>query len=815
MIEQEYGADHIKVLAGLEAVRKRPGMYIGDTSVRGLHHLVFEVVDNSVDEALAGHCTHIWVTIHIDNSLTVEDNGRGIPTEIHPTEGISAAEVVLTKLHAGGKFDSNAYKVSGGLHGVGVSVVNALSEWLEVEIKRHGKVYTQEYERGEPKTSLRESGSVETSGTRVTFKPDLLIFEILEFSFDVLSQRLRELAFLNGGLHISIEDERDRKRHDFHYQGGIVSFVKHLGAAKKPIHSDVIYLEGKKNGSQAEIALQWNDGYTENVYTFANNINTIEGGTHLSGLKSALTRTINSYATVNGLLKGDASPVQGEDIREGLIAIISLKVPEPQFEGQTKTKLGNSDLKGFVEAMVIEKLRIYFEEHPNETKRIIHKSIEAARAREAARKARDLTRRKGALDSGSLPGKLADCQERDPALSEIYFVEGDSAGGSAKQGRDRRTQAILPLRGKILNVEKSRFDKMLSSQEIRLLITALGAGVGKEETNLSKLRYHTVIIMTDADVDGSHIRTLLLTFFYRQMPGLIENGHLYIAQPPLYRVKRGKTERYLKDEAALDEFLIDMGIENVQVGPQVEHDNLLTRKTLPSTFLAGDSLKEWIRTFLQCEKLFDMVERKGKDVRLVRALLNQPGLSPAAMTEPIVLADICEAAEAFARQHFPALIPVSFSVEVDKKIEGYRILATAKLNGSGVQTIIDSNFLHFPEVQEIGRLLKQLRVIGRSPFVVVHKDEETTFVRQRGIVDYLLSRSRQGAEIQRYKGLGEMNPDQLWETTMNPDTRSLLQVRIEDAYEADEIFATLMGDEVEPRRRFIENNALAAKNLDI
>lgn len=801
MLEQEYGADHIKVLAGLEAVRKRPGMYIGDTSVRGLHHLVFEVVDNSVDEALAGHCTHIRVSIHIDDSLTVEDNGRGIPTEIHPTEGISAAEVVLTKLHAGGKFDSSAYKVSGGLHGVGVSVVNALSESLEVEIKRHGKVYTQEYQRGEPITPLRESGRVETSGTRVTFKPDPLIFEVSEFSFDVLSQRLRELAFLNGGLHIAIEDERDQKRHDFHYQGGIVSFVEHLGVAKKPLHSEVIYLTGRKGTAEAEIALQWNEGYTENVYTFANNINTIEGGTHLSGLKSALTRTINSYAAANGLLKAgatQASPVQGEDIREGLTAVISIKVSEPQFEGQTKTKLGNSDIKGFVETLLNEKLGIYFEEHPNEAKRIIHKCIEAARAREAARKARDLTRRKGALDSGSLPGKLADCQERDPSLSEIYFVEGDSAGGSAKQGRDRRTQAILPLRGKILNVEKSRFDKMLSSQEIRLLITALGAGVGKEETDLSKLRYHTVIIMTDADVDGSHIRTLLLTFFYRQMPGLIENGHIYIAQPPLYRVKRGKTERYLKDEAALDEFLIDLGIENVRVGS-----------------LSGEELKEWIRTFLRCEKLFEMVERKHKDVRLVRALLNQSRLSPAVLTDTPRLTEICQAAESFARHHFPDLIPVSFSVEAATTLGGSRIIATAKLNGSGIRTVFDSDFLHFPEVQEIGRLLEQLRAAGEAPFVVVHKDEEHTLAQQRDIVDYILSRSRQGTEIQRYKGLGEMNPEQLWETTMNPDTRRLLQVRIEDAYEADEIFATLMGDEVEPRRQFIQDNALAAKNLDI
>ena len=798
MLEQEYGADHIKVLAGLEAVRKRPGMYIGDTSIRGLHHLVFEVVDNSVDEALAGHCTHVQVTIHIDNSVTVDDNGRGIPTDIHPTEGISAAEVVLTKLHAGGKFDSGAYKVSGGLHGVGISVVNALSESLEVEIKRNGKIYAQEYERGDPKTPLREIGVAETSGTRVTFKPDPLIFEVSEFSFDILSQRLRELAFLNGGLHIAIEDERDQKWHNFHYEGGIVSFVEHLGVAKKPLHPEVVYLEGKKDDAEAEIALQWNEGYAENVYTFANNINTIEGGTHLSGMKSALTRTVNAYATANGLLKKDQEGLQGEDIREGLIAIISVKVSEPQFEGQTKTKLGNSDIKGFVEALVNEKLGSYFEEHPNEAKRIVQKCIEASRAREAARKARDLTRRKGALDSGSLPGKLADCQERDPSLSEIYLVEGDSAGGSAKQGRDRRTQAILPLRGKILNVEKARFDKMLSSQEIRLLITALGAGVGKDETDLAKLRYHTVIIMTDADVDGSHIRTLLLTFFYRQMPGLIENGYIYIAQPPLYRVKRGKTERYLKDEAALNEFLIDLGIENTQVGP-----------------LAGDGLKEWIRTSLQCEKLLDMVERKGKDRRLMWALLNQSRLSLSALTDEKLLTGICEAAESLAREHFPDLIPVSFSVEADQKIDGYHIVATARLNGSGIKTVIDGDFLHFPEVQELIRLLDQLQVIGQAPFILVHKDEQKTLYSQQEIVDDILSRSRQGTEVQRYKGLGEMNPEQLWETTMNPQTRTLLQVQIEDAYEADEIFATLMGDEVEPRRRFIEENALAVKNLDI
>jgi DNA gyrase subunit B len=804
--EQDYGADHIKVLEGLEAVRKRPGMYIGDTSTRGLHHLVFEVVDNSVDEALAGHCTRVRVTIHIDNSVTVEDNGRGIPTEIHSTEGISAAEVVLTKLHAGGKFDSNAYKVSGGLHGVGISVVNALSESLDIEIVRGGKIYTQTYHRGDPERPLRETGRAQDSGTKVTFKPDTTIFEVTEFSFEVLSQRLRELSFLNGGLHIAIEDERDQKRHDFHYEGGIVSFVEHLGLAKKPLHQDVIYLQGDKEDAEAEIALQWNEGYVENVYTFANNINTIEGGTHLSGLKSALTRTVNSYAGTNGLLKKDQEGLQGEDIREGLIAIVSLKVSEPQFEGQTKTKLGNSDIKGFVEAMVNEKLGTYFEEHPTEAKRIWQKCIDASRAREAARKARDLTRRKGALDSGSLPGKLADCQERDPALSEIYLVEGDSAGGSAKQGRDRRTQAILPLRGKILNVEKARFDKMLSSQEIRLLITALGAGVGREDTDLTKLRYHTIIIMTDADVDGSHIRTLLLTFFYRQLPGLIENGYMYIAQPPLYRVKRGKTERYLKDEAALNEFLIDLGIENIQVGGQADGqvDNL-----------EGDSLKEWIQTFLQCDRLLDMVERKGKDRRIVRSLLSQPDVSPQALFDRSLLGTIAQDAESQAGEAFPDLLPVSFSVEDDAKIEGYRIAATAKLNGSGIRTVIDSDFLHLPEVQELIKLLDQLRRIGAAPFTLVHKGEAKTLDSQQAVVDYVLSRSRQGTEIQRYKGLGEMNPEQLWETTMNPETRTLLQVRIEDAYEADEIFATLMGDEVEPRRRFIEENALAVKNLDI
>ena len=799
MLDQDYGASQIKVLEGLEAVRKRPGMYIGDTAERGLHHLVFEVVDNSVDEALAGYCNNIHVTLHVDNSVTVVDNGRGIPTEIHPTEGISAAQVVLTKLHAGGKFDKGAYKVSGGLHGVGVSVVNALSESLEIEIKRDGKVYLQKYHRGDPEADLSEVGRSTESGTRVTFKPDTQIFEDRDFSFDLLSQRLRELSFLNPGLHISIEDEREPdKRHDFHYEGGIVSFVEHLSLAKTPLHPRVIYLRGEKDGTEAEIALQWNEGYVENIYSFANNINTIEGGTHLIGLKAALTRTINSYLMANGLLKKDQEGLQGEDIREGLTAIISVKVPEPQFEGQTKTKLGNSDVKGLIEALVNEKLGAYFEEHPAEAKRIGQKSIEASRAREAARKARELARRKGALDSGSLPGKLADCQERDPALSEIFLVEGDSAGGSAKQGRDRRTQAILPLRGKILNVEKSRFDKMLSSQEIRLMISALGAGIGKEETDLSKIRYHKVILMTDADVDGSHIRTLLLTFFYRQLPGVIENGYLYIAQPPLYRVKKGKNERYLRDEAALDDFLIDLAIENLRV-------NTLT----------GEDLKAWVKTFLHCEKLLDVVERKGRDRRLISTLLNQSGFSLDVLKDRSLLEEVLTATEAAVRSTTPDLLLVSFSLEEDSEIAGYRIIATTGANGSGVTTVLDSDFLLSPEVQEITKLFSDLRVVGTSPLTLFDKEEQTTLSSWKEAVETILTRSRQGVEIQRYKGLGEMNPEQLWETTMNPETRIMLQVRIEDAYEADEIFSTLMGDEVEPRRRFIAENALAVKNLDI
>ena len=799
----DYNADNIKVLEGLDAVRKRPGMYIGDTGERGLHHLVYEVVDNSIDEALAGFCNQIEVKIHIDNSVTVVDNGRGIPVDLHATEKISAAEVVLTKLHAGGKFDKASYKVSGGLHGVGLSVVNALSEALEVEIKRDGKVYQQRYKRGVPLMPLAEVGKSKDTGTRVTFKPDTEMFETPELSFDTLSQRLRELAFLNKGVRITIEDERSQKKHELEYKGGIVSFVEHLNRAKTAIHAPVIYLQGEKDGVDIEIAMQWNDGYTENTFSFANNINTTEGGTHVIGFKSALTRTVNSYAIDAGVLKKDDENFQGEDVREGLTAVISVKVPEPQFEGQTKTRLGNSEVKGIVEALINEKLSSYLAEHPTDAKKIVMKGAEAARVREATRKAKELARRKGALDSGSLPGKLADCQEQDPALSEIFIVEGDSAGGSAKQGRDRRTQAILPLKGKILNVEKARFDKMLSSQEIRLVITALGAGV-KDDYDAAKLRYHSIIIMTDADVDGSHIRTLLLTFFYRQMPDLVEKGHLMIAQPPLYKIKRGKQERYLKDESSLEDYLIEIGTENVRV-----------RAANDGRGLTGQPLQAFIKKVLRWEKLMNQAARKKRSRALLEAMLLEGELSEEALKDAAALERIMGRLRDYINLRAPDEAPLVSTLEEDPEHNCYKLVCATRSNGTGLRTVIDLKFLGSPEYKEIKRLFEDLTGAGYPPYVLENGDHGARLASLKELLEYIMETGKKGQYIQRYKGLGEMNPEQLWETTMNPETRVLLQVRVEDAVEANDIFSTLMGDEVEPRRKFIQEYALTVKNLDV
>ena len=804
--DSQYGADNIKVLEGLEAVRKRPGMYIGDTSERGLHHLVYEVVDNSIDEALAGHCDTIEVKIHIDCSVTVIDNGRGIPVDIHATEGVSAAEVVLTKLHAGGKFDKASYKVSGGLHGVGISVVNALSENLEVEIKRDGKVYQQSYTRGDPQAPLKEIGKSKERGTRVTFKPDGQIFETTNFSFDILSQRLRELAFLNRGVKITIEDERTQKQHEFFYKGGLLSFVEHLNRAKTAVHPKVVHFEGEKDGVEVEIAMQWNDGYTENVFSFCNNINTIEGGTHLIGFRSALTRSINNYALGSGLLKKDEENLQGDDVREGLTAVISVKVPEPQFEGQTKTKLGNSEVKGIVEALINEKLGSYLSEHPSDAKKIVAKGVEAARVREATRKAKDLARRKGALDSGSLPGKLADCQERDPALSELYLVEGDSAGGSAKQGRDRRNQAILPLKGKILNVEKARFDKMLSSQEIRLMITALGTGV-KEDYDQAKLRYHSIIIMTDADVDGSHIRTLLLTFFYRQMPELVEKGHLFIAQPPLFKVKKGKQERYLKDEPSLDDYLIELGTEDVRLR-SISSDKV--------NGIAGQALQSFIKKISRWEKLMGMVARNRKKNRnVIDALLLEDNFNDETLRDTKALQALEGRLASYVALVAPEQSPLSCMLEDDSEHNCFKLIVSTRANGTGLQTVIDREFLISPEYKEIRKLFGELTGSGMPPYVVENGEQKASLRSLTEVFNYFMESGKKGLAVQRYKGLGEMNPGQLWETTMNPETRVLLQVRIEDAVEANDIFSTLMGDEVEPRRKFIEEHALTVKNLDI
>ncbi len=925
-VSADYGASNIKVLEGLEAVRKRPGMYIGDTGVNGLHHLIKEVVDNSVDEAMAGHCKEIFVIIHIDGSITIEDDGRGIPVAIHPTEGVSAAQVVMTKLHAGGKFDNDTYKVSGGLHGVGISVVNALSDTLDLEIRRNGKVHYQQYKKGVPQADMKVVGKTERSGTKIRFKPDFTIFEQNDFNFDTASQRLRELAFLNKGLYISIEDERsdELKKHEFKYAGGIVSFVEDLSKNKSLLHPKPIYFEGEKSGVRIEIAMQYNDKYSESIYSFANNINTLEGGTHVSGFKAALTRSLNSYATSHNLLKKDfKGSLSGDDVREGMICVISAKIPNPQFEGQTKTKLGNTNVKGIVEAIMNEHLGYFLEENPAVGKNIIQKSVEAARARDAARRARELTRRKSALDSTALPGKLADCQEKDPALSEIYIVEGDSAGGSAKQGRDRKNQAILPLKGKILNVEKARFDKMISSQEIRTLVSALGTGIGKLDYDVAKLRYHKIIIMTDADVDGSHITTLLLTFFYRQMQEVIQRGHLYLAQPPLYKVKKGKMERYMRDEKELRKFLIEQSIERASVKMVATGHEYL-----------GDSLKTFISKINEYEQYLDKLDTMGYDPEATQMLcdkgISEDNFDSFTNLNSIicsVLKDIHEispfskvelsltkcAATAMMsdddkllaeeeNEFRNALGGVEFeyikepepelpealepetpepesdaaddteeattetmddmfasdttddgaeepgepeaaeppqpketvcsitltgdssagvvhvrAVEVEEK--HFYVSIRWRRGKRDVETLIDKRLVLSSIFSGMVNNHSYLQESLGADFVVSLKDaKDAKSVAVHGIGELLetvVDLGKKGFYIQRYKGLGEMNPDQLWETTMNPEKRTLVQVKVEDIYESDDIFSVLMGDQVEPRRKFIETNAMNVKNLDV
>jgi DNA gyrase subunit B len=787
---ESYTAEDIKVLKGLDAVRKRPAMYIGSTGMEGLHHLVYEVVDNSVDESLAGFCKNIEVIIHLDGSCTVKDDGRGIPTEIHKEEGRSAAEVVLTELHAGGKFESKAYRISGGLHGVGVSVVNALSEWLDVEIKQNGTVYQQHFERGVPASPLAVVGKTKSRGTKITFKPDSAIFEITEYSWDILAQRLRELAFLNKGLKITLTDERTEKTKEYHYSGGIVSFVEYLNKNKTPVHLKPIYVSGEKGDIILEIAIQYNDGYAETIYTFANNINTKEGGTHLIGLKSALTRTVNSYASSAGILK-NGNTLSGEDVREGLTAVISVKLMNPQFEGQTKMKLGNSEIKGIVESIVNEALGTYLEENPSVARKIVEKSLQAARAREAARKAKELTRRKGAFDDTGLPGKLADCSEKDPSLSELFIVEGDSAGGSAKQGRDRRTQAILPLRGKILNVEKARFDKMLSSEEIKILITALGTSIGPEDFDIAKIRYNKIVLMTDADVDGAHIRTLLLTFFYRQMPQVIEKGFLYIAQPPLFKVKKGRTEKYIQNETEMIGMLFELASEEIEL-------------YIKGQFVKGKALIPHIKKLYKFERLSEWFERRRKDPDLLKYILSA-GMNKDTLKDRKQFEEILRK----IREKYQAMNIGQIQLDEEHQTYGVEIRRqNYKLN-------LDTDFLTSPEFRELENFFSIIKDLGALPYKVQAKEGIKEIQTSRELLDFILTTAKKGLSIQRYKGLGEMNPQQLWETTMDTEKRTLLQVTVQDSVEADSIFTILMGDQVEPRKEFITTHALEARNIDI
>ena len=799
-----YDGTSITVLEGRDAVRKRPAMYIGSTGEIGLHHIVYEVVDNSIDEALAGYCDTVEVAIHLDNSITVIDNGRGIPVDEMKKEKRSAAEVVMTKLHAGGKFDSNAYKVSGGLHGVGVSCVNFLSKQLHLEIWRDGKTYEQEYARGIPVAPLKQTGKTRKRGTKITFKPDGQIFTETSFSFDKLSERLREKAFLNKGIRITIKDEREEpeRSHEFYYKGGIAEFVKHLNKNRSALHDKPIYFEKEGENLSIEVAIQYNDGYDEKVYSFANNINTVDGGTHLSGFRSAFTRTINAYAQSSGLAKNFKSSLTGDDVREGLVAVISVKLPQPQFEGQTKGKL-NSDVKGAVESFLNDRLTEFFEQNPPVARKIVGKALDAARAREAARKAREIVR-KGAMGSTMLPGKLADCQERDPALSEIYLVEGDSAGGSAKQGRDRKNQAILPLKGKILNVEKARFDKMLGHSEIKALITALGTGIGKDDFDIAKLRYHKIILMTDADVDGSHIRTLLLTFFYRQMPALVERGHVFIAQPPLFKVKRGKKEEYIKDEGSMVRYLMrqatgDMSVKSAGASEAIEGREL------------AKSLEKMVDFKHYCERA---TRRLGGDPQVLNILLESlSGRKGILRTEGSNLRKVFQDSDLMAKIE-GALHKAGYKTELTSD-EEHGLWEIETVTSSGVNLVIDWNMASYVEFQKAVELYKRLEDDLAAPFVSGENGTSEEVPTREALLEKVLLAAKKDLSIQRYKGLGEMNPEQLWETTMNPDKRTLLEVRIDDAVETDLIFTVLMGDAVEPRRKFIEDNALDVRNLDV
>lgn len=806
-VSSDYGADKIKILEGLEAVRKRPGMYIGDTAQRGFHHCVYEIVDNAVDEALAGYCKEIKVIIHVDNSITVVDDGRGIPVDLHPTEKISAAEIVYTKLHAGGKFneDGGAYKVSGGLHGVGAAVVNAMSKTLKLEIRKGGKVHHLEFDKGKAVEPLKVVGDCDPSetGTAVTFKLDNELFEIHEFNYDTLANRFREMAFLNRGLKIVLKDERSEKKEVFHFKGGISEFVTYLNRSKTPVHKTPVYFIQSKDDYEVEVAMQWTDGYSETLTGYANNICTPGGGTHISGFKTALTRVLNQYAKDNNLLKGTKTSLTGDDMREGLTAIVSVKLANPQFEGQTKDKLGSSEVEGIVNSLVGEKFKTYLEENPSVGKIIIKKSVDAAAAREAARRARELTRRKTALDFSGLPGKMADCQEKNPEFCEIYIVEGDSAGGSAKQGRDRKVQAVLPLKGKILNVEKARYDKMLANDEIKMLVQAMGTGVGKENFDLAKLRYHKIVIMTDADVDGSHIRTLLLTLFYRQFPEIIEKGYLYIAQPPLYKYKKGKREEYLKDERELEKYLISSSLDDCEVSINGEIIGLSEIKSLINKY------SNYTNTLKSYDRHYDTI--------FLRYVIENGILNKEILNDEIKLSGVVSDLEShFNQKEKETLRKYSFSIIDDPKHNSKILKINLKTSLKRKSFKISSYFVGNSEYKSLENVYDGIRKYIKSNFVFKNsKGEKTEFNNLAEFADFILSQGKQGAYIQRYKGLGEMNPEQLWETTMNPENRTLLQVKIEDTIDADQVFSVLMGDQVAPRREFVESNALNVRNLDV